>query len=183
MLLLSDWLFLLPQGVCGTFASTVSRSRWAARTGTWWGSWRGGAWWRAAPALPAAGVPAAGRCSASTSGGSTSAGRTWTRPPPPPQPDVTSPSPLYPLRCPGGQVTLTDASGQQSCRPSPCTPSSCRNGGVCQPSSAHSFSCSCQDGFRGQRCQLGQVKAPPLALGPGSILAVSMSLLLLLGEN
>uniref|UniRef100_H3D609 Si:dkey-22o22.2 n=1 Tax=Tetraodon nigroviridis TaxID=99883 RepID=H3D609_TETNG len=79
------------------------------------------------------------------------------------------------------QVTLTDASGQQSCRPSPCGPASCHNGGVCQATSADSFRCRCQEGFRGQRCELGQVRGQQLAaLSPSSILAVSMCLLLFL---
>lgn len=87
-------------------------------------------------------------------------------------------------RCPDGQVTLTDASGQQSCRPSPCGPASCRNGGVCQATSADSFRCRCQEGFRGQRCERGQVRGHQLAaLSPSSILAISMCLLLFLGEN
>ena len=97
---------------------------------------------------------------------------------------LTSPLPSLPLRCPGGQVTLMDASGQQSCRPSPCGSTSCRNGGVCQATSADSFRCRCQEGFRGQRCELGQVRGQhPAALSPSAILAISMCLLLFLGEN
>ncbi|KAG7272010.1 hypothetical protein CRUP_012030 [Coryphaenoides rupestris] len=82
-------------------------------------------------------------------------------------------------RCPGSQVTVTDeASGQERCVPSPCQPSSCRNGGVCQPLSPDSFHCRCQDRFRGQHCELGQVKGHRLAaLSPSSILAISMCLL------
>uniref|UniRef100_A0A3B4Z992 Neural-cadherin-like n=1 Tax=Stegastes partitus TaxID=144197 RepID=A0A3B4Z992_9TELE len=81
-------------------------------------------------------------------------------------------------KCPGGQVTVTDDSGQQRCVPSPCGPSSCRNGGVCQALSPDSYRCRCQEGFRGQRCELGQVKGHRLAaLSPSSILAISMCLL------
>ncbi|XP_029694384.1 neural-cadherin-like [Takifugu rubripes] len=84
-------------------------------------------------------------------------------------------------RCPGGQVTVTDDAGQQSCWPSPCGSTSCRNGGVCQPTSADSFRCRCQEGFRGQRCELGQVRSHRLAaLSPSSILAISMCLLIFL---
>ncbi|XP_044062896.1 neural-cadherin [Siniperca chuatsi] len=81
-------------------------------------------------------------------------------------------------RCPGSQVTVTDDSGQQRCVPSPCGPSSCRNGGICQALSPDSYRCRCQEGFRGQRCELGQVKGHRLAaLSPSSILAISMCLL------
>ncbi|CAJ1061360.1 neural-cadherin isoform X1 [Xyrichtys novacula] len=81
-------------------------------------------------------------------------------------------------RCPGSQVTVIDDSGEQRCVPSPCGASSCRNGGVCQALSPESFRCRCQEGFRGQRCELGQVKGHRLAaLSPSSILAISMCLL------
>uniref|UniRef100_A0A3Q4BS21 Uncharacterized protein n=1 Tax=Mola mola TaxID=94237 RepID=A0A3Q4BS21_MOLML len=81
-------------------------------------------------------------------------------------------------RCPGGQVTVTEDSGQQRCVPSPCGSTSCRNGAVCQALSPDSYRCRCQEGFRGQRCELGQVKGHRLAaLSPSSILAISMCLL------
>nr|XP_046255492.1 neural-cadherin [Scatophagus argus] len=81
-------------------------------------------------------------------------------------------------RCPGSQVTVTDDSGQQRCVPSPCGSTSCRNGGICQALSPDSYRCRCQEGFRGQRCELGQVKGHRLAaLSPSSILAISMCLL------
>lgn len=87
-------------------------------------------------------------------------------------------------RCPGSQVTVTDDSGQQRCVPSPCGSTSCRNGGVCQALSPDSYRCRCQDGFRGQRCELGQVKGHRLAaLSPSSILAISMCLLVFFGER
>ncbi|KAK2909682.1 hypothetical protein Q8A73_007397 [Channa argus] len=81
-------------------------------------------------------------------------------------------------RCPSGQVMVTDDSGQQRCVPSPCGPSSCRNGGNCQALSPDSYRCRCQEGFRGQRCELGRLKGHRLAaLSPSSILAISMCLL------
>uniref|UniRef100_A0A3B3YQT3 Uncharacterized protein n=1 Tax=Poecilia mexicana TaxID=48701 RepID=A0A3B3YQT3_9TELE len=81
-------------------------------------------------------------------------------------------------KCPGPQVTVTDESGLQRCVPSPCSSSSCRNGGTCHPLSADSYQCRCQEGFRGQRCELGQVKGQRMAaLSPSSILAISMCLL------
>ena len=76
------------------------------------------------------------------------------------------------------------ASGQERCVPSPCLPSSCRNGGVCTPLSPESYRCRCQAGFRGQRCEVGQVKGHLLAtLSPSSILAISMCLLVFFGEE
>lgn len=106
--------------------------------------------------------------------------------PPPPTKrccDVIHPSLLCP-RCPGGQVTVTDLSGQQRCVPSPCGSTSCRNGGVCQALSPDRYRCRCQDGFRGQHCELGQVKGHRLAaLSPSSILAISMCLLVFFGET
>lgn len=102
---------------------------------------------------------------------------------PPQYSDVIRPSPSCP-RCPGGQVTVTDESGQQRCVPSPCGSTSCRNGGVCQALSPDSYRCRCQEGFRGQRCELGQVKGHRLAaLSPSSILAISMCLLVFFGKK
>ncbi|KAI3360564.1 hypothetical protein L3Q82_002285 [Scortum barcoo] len=86
-------------------------------------------------------------------------------------------------RCPGGQVTVTDDSGQQRCVPSPCGPSSCRNGGICQALSPDNYRCRCQEGFRGPHCELGQEKVHRLAaLSPSSILAISMCLLVFFGK-
>ncbi|XP_034029812.1 neural-cadherin [Thalassophryne amazonica] len=84
-------------------------------------------------------------------------------------------------RCASDQVTVSDDSGQQRCVPSPCGPSTCRNGGACQALSPDSYRCRCLEGFRGQRCELGQVKGHRLAtLSPSSILAISMCLLVFL---
>ncbi|KAK5861672.1 hypothetical protein PBY51_017129 [Eleginops maclovinus] len=81
-------------------------------------------------------------------------------------------------RCPGGQVTVTEDSGQQRCATSPCAATSCRNGGVCQALSPDTLRCRCLDGFGGQRCELGGLKGHRLAaLSPSSILAISMCLL------
>ncbi|KAM9310460.1 neural-cadherin [Pholidichthys leucotaenia] len=81
-------------------------------------------------------------------------------------------------KCPSGQVAVTEESGQQRCVPSPCESSSCRNGGICQALSPESYRCRCQEGFRGQHCELGKVRGNPLAtLSPSSILAISMCLL------
>lgn len=91
---------------------------------------------------------------------------------------------LSPPRCPGSQVTVTDDSGLQRCVPSPCAPSSCRNGGICHALSPDSYQCRCQEGFRGQRCELGQVKGQRMtALSPSSILAISMCLLVFIGKR
>lgn len=81
-------------------------------------------------------------------------------------------------------MTVTEDSGQQRCVPSPCGSTSCRNGGICQALSADSYRCRCQEGFRGQRCELGQVKGQRLAaLSPSSILAISMCLLVFFGTS
>lgn len=177
------------QVVCGTFDLTVRPCLWTGRAGTWWRSWRGGASHPAAAAAPAAASPAAARCAASTCGGNTNAGKRHRKrsegaPPPTKRcSDVIRPSLPRP-RCPGGQVTVTDDSGQQRCVPSPCGSTSCRNGGVCQALSPDSYRCRCQDGFRGQHCELGQVKGHRLAaLSPSSILAISMCLLVFFGET
>ncbi|XP_030639003.1 neural-cadherin [Chanos chanos] len=82
-------------------------------------------------------------------------------------------------RCPAGQVAVTDEdSGLQRCAPSPCRHSTCRNGGTCVAQSTKSYQCRCASGFKGQWCEIGQVKALRLAaLSPSSILAISMCLL------
>ena len=49
--------------------------------------------------------------------------------------------------------------------------------------STKSYQCRCADGFRGQWCEVGRAKAIYLAsLSPSSILAISMCLLVFLGE-
>ncbi|XP_061097128.1 neural-cadherin [Conger conger] len=82
-------------------------------------------------------------------------------------------------RCPAGQVMVVDEiSGLQRCAPSPCGTNTCRNGGTCIAHSPKSVQCSCAEGFRGQWCEVSQVKAIRLAaLSPSSILAISMCLL------
>uniref|UniRef100_A0AAY4BAX3 Uncharacterized protein n=1 Tax=Denticeps clupeoides TaxID=299321 RepID=A0AAY4BAX3_9TELE len=82
-------------------------------------------------------------------------------------------------RCPAGQVRVTDeVSGVQRCAPSPCGPSTCRNGGTCLAHSTKSYQCRCADGFKGQWCEIGRIRALRLAtLSPSSILAISMCLL------
>ncbi|XP_072573022.1 neural-cadherin isoform X2 [Paramormyrops kingsleyae] len=82
-------------------------------------------------------------------------------------------------RCAAGQVMVVDnVSGLQHCAPSPCAPSTCHNGGTCLTQSPQNFQCLCLDGFRGQWCEVSQMKALRLAaLSPSSILAISMCLL------
>ncbi|MBN3295370.1 CADN protein, partial [Amia calva] len=82
-------------------------------------------------------------------------------------------------RCPAGQVTVADnVSGLQRCAPSPCGPSTCRNGGTCIAQSPKSFLCRCMEGYKGQWCEVNQVKtARTAAISPSSILAISMCLL------
>uniref|UniRef100_W5L865 Si:dkey-22o22.2 n=1 Tax=Astyanax mexicanus TaxID=7994 RepID=W5L865_ASTMX len=82
-------------------------------------------------------------------------------------------------RCPAGQLAVADElTGVAKCAASPCGPSTCRNGGTCLAHSTKSYQCRCPEGFRGQWCELGQVKALRLAaLSPSSILAISMCLL------
>ncbi|XP_041101476.1 neural-cadherin-like [Polyodon spathula] len=86
-------------------------------------------------------------------------------------------------RCPAGQVTVVDnVSGLQQCAPSPCGPLTCHNGGTCIAQSLKSFSCLCTEGYKGQRCEISQVKTrKAAALSPSSILAISMCLLVFLG--
>ncbi|MGH0160427.1 UNVERIFIED_CONTAM: hypothetical protein FKN15_039322 [Acipenser sinensis] len=86
-------------------------------------------------------------------------------------------------RCPSGQVPVVDnVSGLQQCAPSPCVPLTCHNGGTCIAQSLKSFSCRCTEGYKGQRCEISQVKTGKAAtLSPSSILAISMCLLVFLG--
>ncbi|XP_027005788.2 neural-cadherin [Tachysurus fulvidraco] len=82
-------------------------------------------------------------------------------------------------RCPAGQLLVVDEhTGLVSCAMSPCGPSTCRNGGTCLAHSTKSYQCRCPEGFRGQWCEISQVKTSHLAaLSPSSILAISMCLL------
>ncbi|TTA40571.1 Neural-cadherin [Bagarius yarrelli] len=82
-------------------------------------------------------------------------------------------------RCPVGQLLVVDEfTGLVSCAMSPCGPSTCRNGGTCLAHSTKSYQCRCPEGFRGQWCEISQVKTSHLAaLSPSSILAISMCLL------
>ncbi|XP_077071073.1 neural-cadherin [Siphateles boraxobius] len=82
-------------------------------------------------------------------------------------------------RCPSNQVAVVDeVTGLLHCAPSPCGPTTCRNGGTCLAHSTKSYQCRCTEGFRGQWCEIGQIKALRLApLSPSSILAISMCLL------
>ncbi|TRY92876.1 hypothetical protein DNTS_029152 [Danionella cerebrum] len=82
-------------------------------------------------------------------------------------------------RCPANQVAvLDDLTSQVHCTPAPCNATTCRNGGTCQAQSTKSYKCRCAEGFRGQWCEIGQVKSMRFsALSPSSILAISMCLL------
>lgn len=81
-------------------------------------------------------------------------------------------------------MTVTDeTSGHHRCVPSPCGPSACRNRGTCHALTPDSWQCRCPEGFRGQRCEVGQMKAHRMAaLSPGSILVISMCLLVFFGK-
>ncbi|GAA6100641.1 neural-cadherin, partial [Tachysurus ichikawai] len=87
-------------------------------------------------------------------------------------------------RCPAGQLLVVDEhTGLVSCAMSPCGPSTCRNGGTCLAHSTKSYQCRCPEGFRGQWCEISQVKTSHLAaLSPSSILAISMCLLVFFGN-
>lgn len=87
-------------------------------------------------------------------------------------------------RCPANQVAVVDeVTGLLHCAPSPCGPTTCRNGGSCLAHSTKSYQCRCPEGFRGQWCEIGQIKALRLApLSPSSILAISMCLLVFFGN-
>lgn len=88
------------------------------------------------------------------------------------------------LRCPANQVAVMDeVTGLLHCAPSPCGSTTCRNGGTCLAHTTKSYQCRCPEGFRGQWCEIGQVKSHRLAtLGPSSILAISMCLLVFFGN-
>uniref|UniRef100_A0A8D0HKE9 Neural-cadherin n=1 Tax=Sphenodon punctatus TaxID=8508 RepID=A0A8D0HKE9_SPHPU len=88
----------------------------------------------------------------------------------------------YECRCPAGKVEVTDNhTGLKHCSSSPCGHWNCRNGGTCVAQSQDKFVCQCPDGYKGRWCEISQVKAGrPVGLSSGSILAISMCLLVFL---
>lgn len=143
----------------------------------------------AATLTPAVPNPAWVRCTASTCGGNTSAGEHSL-----PHKSFllsycqmllsSSRRPLSHSRCPANQVAVVDeVTALLHCAPSPCGPTTCRNGGTCLAHSTKNYQCRCPEGFRGQWCEIGQVKSLRLApLSPSSILAISMCLLVFFGS-
>uniref|UniRef100_A0A8C3FEP6 Neural-cadherin n=1 Tax=Chrysemys picta bellii TaxID=8478 RepID=A0A8C3FEP6_CHRPI len=85
-------------------------------------------------------------------------------------------------RCPTGKVEVTDnLTGLKHCTSTPCGLWNCRNGGTCVAHSQDKFVCQCPDGYKGKWCEISQVKAgKPVGLSSGSILAISMCLLVFL---
>ncbi|NXY89018.1 CADN protein, partial [Alcedo cyanopectus] len=85
-------------------------------------------------------------------------------------------------RCPAGKVEVTDnLTGLRHCTSSPCGQLTCRNGGTCVAQSQDKTICQCPEGYRGRWCEISQVKAGrPVGLSSGSILAISMCLLVFL---
>lgn len=88
-------------------------------------------------------------------------------------------------RCPAGKVEVTDnLTGLRHCSSSPCGHWTCRNGGTCVAQSQHKTICQCPEGYKGRWCEISQVKAGrPVGLSSGSILAISMCLLVFLGRR
>ncbi|NXQ88043.1 CADN protein, partial [Nyctibius grandis] len=88
----------------------------------------------------------------------------------------------YECRCPAGKVEVTDnLTGLRHCTSSPCGYWTCRNGGTCVAQSQDKTICQCPEGYRGRWCEISQVKAGrPVGLSSGSILAISMCLLVFL---
>lgn len=139
----------------------------------------------AATLTPAAPNPAWARCSASTCGGNTSAGEHSLSHHLYCQTHLSLfQRPLSHSRCPANQVAVVDeGTGLLHCAPSPCGPTTCRNGGTCLAHSTKTYQCRCPEGFRGQWCEIGQIKSLRLAaLSPSSILAISMCLLVFFGK-
>ncbi|XP_071890555.1 neural-cadherin isoform X2 [Anas platyrhynchos] len=89
----------------------------------------------------------------------------------------------YECRCPAGKVEVVDSlSGLRHCTSSPCGHWTCRNGGTCVAQSQDKTICQCPEGYKGRWCEISQVKAGrPVGLSSGSILAISMCLLVFLG--
>uniref|UniRef100_A0A8C5INF3 CADN protein n=1 Tax=Junco hyemalis TaxID=40217 RepID=A0A8C5INF3_JUNHY len=88
----------------------------------------------------------------------------------------------YECRCPAGKVEVTDTlTGLRHCTSSPCGHWTCRNGGTCVAQSQDKTICQCPEGYKGRWCEISQVKAArPVGLSSGSILAISMCLLVFL---
>ncbi|XP_053101938.1 neural-cadherin-like [Hemicordylus capensis] len=89
----------------------------------------------------------------------------------------------YECRCPAGKVEVTDnLTGLKQCTSSPCGHWNCRNGGTCVAQSRDKYVCQCPEGYKGKWCEVSPVKAGrPVGLSSGSILAISMCLLVFLG--
>ncbi|XP_054841872.1 neural-cadherin-like [Eublepharis macularius] len=89
----------------------------------------------------------------------------------------------YECRCPAGKVEVTDRlTGLKQCTSSPCGHWNCRNGGTCVAQSRDKYVCQCPEGYKGKWCEISPVKAGrPVGLSSGSILAISMCLLVFLG--
>ncbi|NWT65859.1 CADN protein, partial [Prunella himalayana] len=89
---------------------------------------------------------------------------------------------LWLFRCPAGKVEVTDTlTGLRHCTSSPCGHWTCRNGGTCVAQSQDKTICQCPEGYKGRWCEISQVKAGrPVGLSSGSILAISMCLLVFL---
>ena len=89
------------------------------------------------------------------------------------------------FRCPAGKVEVTDnLTGLRHCTSSPCGHWTCRNGGTCVAQSQDKTICQCPEGYKGRWCEISQVKAGrPVGLSSGSILAISMCLLVFLGRK
>ncbi|NXC80422.1 CADN protein, partial [Cercotrichas coryphoeus] len=88
----------------------------------------------------------------------------------------------YECRCPAGKVEVTDTlTGLRHCTSSPCGHWTCKNGGTCVAQSQDKTICQCPEGYKGRWCEISQVKAGrPVGLSSGSILAISMCLLVFL---
>ncbi|XP_018422727.1 PREDICTED: neural-cadherin-like [Nanorana parkeri] len=85
-------------------------------------------------------------------------------------------------RCPTDKVEVMDnVTGQKHCHPSPCMRWSCQNGDICVAQSQHKYICQCKNGFKGRTCDTIQARTGKIiGLSSGSILAISMCLLIFL---
>ncbi|KAM4705531.1 neural-cadherin-like [Rhinophrynus dorsalis] len=86
----------------------------------------------------------------------------------------------YECRCPEDKVeVINNVTGHKHCHPSPCTRWRCRNGGTCIVQSAQRYICQCREGYKGKTCESIQARtAKMIGLSSGSILAISMCLLI-----